>query len=31
MTKVQDMWIEVTGQTAAELVVGAADLGYSLH
>ena len=31
MTKVQDMWIEVTGQTAAELVVGAADFGYSPH
>ena len=31
MTRVQDMWIEVTGQTAAELVVGAADFGYSPH
>ena len=31
MTRVQDMWIEVTGQTTAELVVGAADFGYSPH
>lgn len=31
MQKVQDMWIEVTGQTTAELVVGAADFGYSPH
>ncbi len=29
MQAVQDMWIEVTGQTTAELVVGAADFGYS--
>ena len=29
MQAVQDMWMEVTGQTAAELVVGAADFGYS--
>ena len=28
MQAVQDMWIEVTGQTTAELVVGAADAGY---
>ena len=31
MQSVQDMWIEVTGQTTAELVVGAADFGYSAH
>ena len=31
MQAVQDMWIEVTGQTTAELVVGAADFGYSPH
>ena len=31
MTRVQDMWVEVTGQTTAELVVGAADFGYSPH
>jgi hypothetical protein len=31
MQAVQDMWIEVTGQTTAELVVGAADFGYSAH
>ena len=29
MQAVQDMWMEVTGQTTAELVVGAADFGYS--
>lgn len=29
MQAVQDMWIEVTGQTTAELVVGAADAGYN--
>ena len=28
MQAVQDMWIEVTGQTTAELVVGAADASY---
>ena len=28
MQAVQDMWIEVTGQTTAELVVGAADTSY---
>ncbi len=28
MTAVQDMWIEVTGQTTAELVVGASDASY---
>ena len=29
MQAVQDMWIEVTGQTPAELVVGAADASYN--
>ena len=28
MQAVQDMWMEVTGQTTAELVVGAADFSY---
>ncbi len=28
MQAVQDMWTEVTGQTTAELVVGAADVSY---
>ena len=28
MQAVQDMWIEVTGQTTSELVVGAADASY---
>ena len=28
MQAVQDMWMEVTGQTTAELVVGAADASY---
>ena len=28
MQTVQDMWMEVTGQTTAELVVGAADFSY---
>ena len=28
MQAVQDMWIEVTGQTTAELVVAAADASY---
>ena len=28
MQAVQDMWIEVTGQTTADLVVGAADASY---
>ena len=31
MTAVQDMWIEVTGQTTAELVVGAADASFRPH
>ncbi len=31
MTAVQDMWIEVTGQTSAELVVGASDASYNPH
>ena len=31
MTAVQDMWIEVTGQTTAELVVGASDASYDPH
>ena len=31
MQQVQDMWIEVTGQTTDDLVVGAADFGYSPH
>ena len=31
MQAVQDVWIEVTGQTTAELVVGAADSGYNPH
>lgn len=31
MTRVQETWIEVTGQTTAELVVGAADFGYNPH
>ncbi len=29
MQQVQDMWVEVTGQTTDELVVGAADFSYS--
>ena len=29
MQAVQDMWMEVTGQTTAELVVGAADASYN--
>ncbi len=28
---VQDMWVEVTGQTTDELVVSAADFGYNPH
>ena len=28
MQTVQDMWMEATGQTTAELVVGAADFSY---
>ena len=28
MQAVQDMWMEVTGQTTDELVVGAADASY---
>ena len=28
MRAVQDMWMEVTGQTTADLVVGAADASY---
>ena len=31
MQQVQDMWLEVTGQTTAEVVVGAADFGYNPH
>lgn len=31
MQRVQDMWMEVTGQTTDELVVGAADSGYNPH
>ena len=31
MTAVQDMWIEVTGQTTAELVVAASDASYDPH
>ena len=31
MTAVQDMWIEVTGQTTAELVVGASDASHNPH
>ena len=31
MQGVQDMWMEVTGQTTAELVVGAADFGHDPH
>ena len=31
MQAVQDMWMEVTGQTTAELVVGAADASYNSH
>ena len=31
MQAVQDMWIEVTGQTTAELVVGAADASHRPH
>ena len=31
MQAVQDMWIRVTGQTTAELVVGAADYSYKYH
>ncbi len=31
MQAVQDMWIEVTGQTTAELVVGAADASYQSY
>ena len=29
MRAVQDMWMEITGQTTAELVVGAADASYN--
>ncbi len=29
MQTVQDMWMEVTGQTTAELVVGAADASFN--
>ncbi len=28
MTRVQDTWIQITGQTAEDLVVGAADASY---
>ena len=31
MQRVQDMWLEVTGQTTDEVVVGAADFGYNPH
>lgn len=31
MQAVQDMWMEVTGQTTAELVVGAADASYNSY
>lgn len=31
MQAVQDMWIEVTGQTTAELVVGASDMSFNPH
>ncbi len=31
MQAVQDMWMEVTGQTTAELVVGAADASYRFY
>lgn len=31
MQAVQDMWIEVTGQTTAELVVGASDMSHNPH
>ena len=31
MQAVQDTWMEVTGQTTTELVVGAADASYSIH
>ena len=31
MRAIQDMWIEVTGQTTAELVVGAADASYQSY
>lgn len=31
MQRIQDMWMEVTGQTTAELVVGAADSDYNPH
>ena len=31
MQAVQDMWIEVTGQTTAELVVAAADASHRPH
>lgn len=31
MQQVQDLWMEVTGQTTDELVVGASDSGYNPH
>lgn len=31
MQAVQDMWIEVTGQTTAELVVAASDMSHNPH